>query len=233
MISYEEIVNAILNNDTTRAVEILEEFDLLKDGTLPHFTSTDKELVTTMLSFASAMDWHDDLANDLAEELIERTAMTVNIFPFLRLVMAAAKIKQIDDFSVIPEEIRTALSKNDYTDKIAYAIEKLDDETFKALIAFIMTSEVKRTCVKFNLPIIRHIYAKETIPADLMLAYMGLCPRQTIDEFCRKFHDAALVALGGPDLLDALFGEMYDDDDKDKDKDKNKNKNKEGDHECH
>ena len=228
-----EVMNAILNNDTGRAAEMLEGFDLLKDGTPPHFTSAGKRLVSTMLGAASVAAWHENLDEDLAHELIERTAMTVNIFQFLQLVMAAAEIKQIDDFSVIPEEIRTALSKNDYTDKIAYAIEKLDDEAFEALIAFIMTGEIERTHVKFNLPIMRHIYAEETIPADLMFAYMGLCPRQTIDEHFSGLHDA-LGALGGIGLLGALLDGMHDDDDDDGDEDdKSEEDDKKEDHECH
>ena len=225
-----EVMNAILNNDTGRAAEMLEEFDLLKDGTPPpHFTSADKNLVADMLGAASVAAWHKDLNEDLAHELIERTAMTVNIFPFLQLVMAAAEIKQIDDFSVIPEEIRTALSKNDYTDKIAYAIEKLDDEAFEALITFIMTDEIERTHVKFNLPIMRHIYAEETIPADLMFAYMGLCPRQTIDQHFSGLHDDDLGALGGLGLFCALLDGMHDDDDDDK----SEEDDKKDDHECH
>ena len=215
-LSNEEVMNAILNNDTARAAEMLEGFDLTKDGTPPHFTSADKDLVSTMLSFASAMSYRDDLDSGLAEELIERTAMTVNIFPFVRLVAATAEI-ETDNFDVIPEEIRTALYKNDYTDKIAYAVEKLDDDAFAALLAFLLTGEIERTHVKFNLPIMRHIHAKETIPEDLMLAYMGLCPRETIDEHFGGLHDA-LGALGGLTLLDALIGGMHDHDDDEEDK---------------
>ena len=36
-VSNEEVMNAILNNDTARAAEMLEGFDLLKDGTPPPF----------------------------------------------------------------------------------------------------------------------------------------------------------------------------------------------------
>lgn len=229
-VSRGEVVDAILTNNTTRVTEMLEGFDLLKDGTPPHFTSADKDLVTTMLSFASAMLYRGNLDDSLAEELVERTAMTVNIFPFLKLVMTTAGIEQIDDPSVIPEEIRVALSREDYTDKIARTIEELDDETFGALIAFIMTDKVEQLHVKFNLPIMRHIYAEGTIPTDLMFAYMGLCPRQTVDEPLGNFRDAVGV-LGGLGLLDILFGVAHGDDDgKGGDPEGN---NKKDAHECH
>ena len=214
-VSNEEVMNAILNNDTTRAAEMLEGFDLTKDGTPPHFTSVDKDLVLTMLSFASVMSYRDDLDSGLAEELIERTAMTVNIFSFVRLVVAVAEI-ETDDFDVIPKKIRAALRKNDYTDQIARAIEDLDDDAFAALLAFVVTRGIEQLHVKFNLPIMRHIHAEETIPEYLMFAYMGLCPRETIDEHFSDLHDA-LGALGGLSLLGELLGGMHDDDDKDKD----------------
>ena len=66
--SNEDVMNAILNNDTARVAAMLEGFNLLKDGTPPHFTSADKSLVSTMLGAASAMDWHDDEEEEEEEE---------------------------------------------------------------------------------------------------------------------------------------------------------------------
>lgn len=208
-VSKKEVQDAILNNNTARVTEMLERFNLTKDGTPPHFTSADKELVSTMLSFASAMSYRDDLDSGLAEELIERTAMTVNIFPFVRLVVAVAEI-ETDDFDVIPEEIRTALRKNDYTDQIARAIEDLDDDTFEAFLAYYITGEIEKSHVKFSLPVIRHIYNDEVIPADLLFAFMASNLRKTIDEHFGGLH-GTLGALGGLTLLDALISGMHDD----------------------
>ena len=225
-----EVMNAILNNDTGRAAEMLEGFDLLKDGTPPHFTSADKHLVSTMLGAASVAAWHEDLDEDLAYELIERTAMTVDIFPFLRLVVAGAEIEN-EDFDTIPENIRTALRRNDYTDQIARAIEDLDDDTFEAFLAYYITGEIETSHVKFNLPVIRHIYSDEVIPADLLFAFMASNLRETIDEHFGGLHDA-LGALGGLGLFGALLDGMHDDDDDDDD-DKSEEDGKEEDHECH
>ena len=206
--SNEDVMNAILNNDTARVAAMLEGFDLLKDGTPPHFTSADKSLVSTMLGAASAMDWHDDLADDLAEELVERTAMTVDIFQFLRLVMIAARIKT-EDYDKIPEEIRETLLKcNSYSDEIARAIEELDHETFEALIAFIPTDEIERISTKFNLPIVRRVYAEGMIPTSLMFAFMANSLRETIDEH-----------FGDLGLLSALFDVMRDDEEEEEEED--------------
>lgn len=195
-ISKKEVVDAILNNDTASVTEMLEGFDLTKDA--PHFTSADKELVSTMLSPASAMAWRDDLDGDLAQELIERTAMTVDIFPFLQLVVTGVKI-EVEDFDVIPQKIRTALCRNNYCSKIAHAIEELSDEAFSALLVFLLSGQVESVHVKFNLPIIRRIYMDNVMPAALVFVYMALCLRDTIDDCMRKLNEA----FGG-----LLFGEF-------------------------
>ena len=191
--SNKEVMDAILNNDTTRAAEMLEGFGLTKDGSHLKFTFVDRALVLTMLGFASVMSYHDKLNSDLAKELIERTAMTVNIFPFARLVIATAGI-ETDDFNIIPEEIRIALLKDNYTDKVTHAIEKLDDDAFAALLV-LLTTEFEQVDAKINLPIIRRIYAKKTIPENLILAYMGLCARQTVEEIEHLPIAAVMIGL--------------------------------------
>ena len=175
-----DVMNAIQNNDTGRVAEMLEEFDLPKDGTLPYITSANKHLASIMLNAASVAAWHEALDDDLAHELIERTAMTVDIFPFLRLVVAGAEIEN-KDFDVIPENMRTALCRNDYTDQIARAIEGLDDDTFKAFLAYYIAGEIKASHVKFGLPVIRRIYGDEVIPAYLLFAFMASNLREAFD----------------------------------------------------
>ena len=210
-----DVMKAILDNDTDRAAEMLEGFDLRKDCTIPHFTSADKGLVSTMLGAALVAASHKNLAEDLAHELIERTAMTVDIFQFLRLVVAYAEIEN-KDFDAIPENIRTALRRDDYTDQIASAIEDLDDCIFKALLAYYLTEEVKTSYVKFNLPVIRHIYNDEVIPANLLFAFMASSLRETIDEHFGglRLH-GAFGALDDSGLFGAFFGGMYGDGDDD------------------
>ena len=100
-VSEREAIAAILNSDKARVVGMLEGFNLTKDD-IPLFTSGSRGLVSTMLSFASTMSYRDALDGGLAEELIERTAMTVNVFRFVRLVVAAAG-NETDDFGAIPE----------------------------------------------------------------------------------------------------------------------------------
>ena len=206
-ISRKEIINAILENDTARVAEILEAFGLRKDGSLPVFTSADKKLVTTMLGFASAKDLNlsEGLSDDLAEELIERTAMTVDIFEFMKLIMIAVDV-DIVDYNDIPNDIREALVKNKYSDEIARAIESpIDDYALKALIDFIATGQVEEIHIKFNLPIIRRVYGSGWVTQDEILAFMGLCLRETVEE---HFDDlqGVLSVLGGLDILEAFLG---------------------------
>ena len=176
-----EVIEAVLANNTSRVVEMLEEFNLPKDGTLPHFTSGQKELVSTMLSFASIKSWHDDLAEDLAHELIERTAITVHMFDLLGLIVIGAEIEITEnDYTKIPNKLRVALLKNHYEPKLAKTIEELDESVFKVLIAYIINgNEIERLNINFSLPITRYLYAHEIIPNDLLLAFMAISLHDT------------------------------------------------------
>lgn len=207
-ISKMEILDAILNNDTAKAAEMLKGFNLTKDSTPPHFTSAGRQVVSTMLGAASAMSLHGNLDDDLAYELIERTAMTVDIFPFLHLVVICGEIER-GDFDTIPEKIRAALRKNDYTDQIARAIEDLDADVLKTLLNFFLSpGEVKTSHVKFTLPVIRRIYSDKIIPANLMFALMASNLRDTID----GHFGGVMGAIGGLGLLGALLGGINDGD---------------------
>ena len=162
-----------------------------------------------MLSFASIKSWHDDLAEDLAHELIERTATTVHVFDLLRLVVTGAEIKITEsDYTKIPNELRVALLKNDYKPKLAEIIEKLDEDVFKILIAYIVSGdEVETLSINFSLPIVRYLYAHEIILNDLLLALMAISLRDT------SASDAAIEIIGGcDDFLKSIFGGNDDDD---------------------
>lgn len=211
-LSRKEIIDTIRENDTARAVEMLEAFMLTKPPRV--LAPESKKLALTMLGAASAMSYHGALYNSLAEELIERTAATVELFRFISYVIIAAEIKT-DKFGIdtIPEEIRTALHEGICTDEIANAIEKLDKSTFAAMLAYIMTDEVKRLSVEFNLPIIRYIYTEETIPQDLLFAYMGLCFLELPDNPCAIFGiSGGIPTFGGAINLLMMMGQDEDED---------------------
>ena len=211
-LSRKEIIDTIRENDTARAVEMLEAFMLTKPPRA--LTPGSKKLALTMLGAASAMSYYGALYNSLAEELIERTAVTVELFSFISYVIIAAEIKT-DKFGIdtIPEEIRTALHEGICTDEIANAIEKLDKSTFAAMLAYIMTDEVKRLSIEFNLPIIRYVYTEETIPQDLLFAYMGLCFHEPTDNPCAILGiSGGIPMLGGSINLLMMMGQDDDED---------------------
>lgn len=171
--SMKEVINAILNNDTTNATKMLEEFNFTKNDTPTHFTSDYRTLASTMLSLASAISSRNALDGNLAKELVERTTMSINIFPFTRLIVATVGIKA-DNFDIIPKRIREALCNNKFEDTIGNAIEKLNDDAFAALLVLISTDKIKQLNVYFTQAIMRRIQKGKIIPENLMLAYMAI-----------------------------------------------------------
>ena len=213
-ISKEHAMNAVITNDVVCVTELLEEYGFTKGDTPFDYTFADRDLLSTLLSFASAMAYRGALDNNLARELVERTTMTVNIFFFAQLVATAIGIK-IDDYSAIPKKIHSAIQENNCTDEYTDAVEKLDDETFRTLIAFVSTSEIDELDVGFNSAIIQRIYTRKMIPDDILFAYMGLCQHDVTEAIaeCLGSLYGALGAFAGFALLDELTNETPDGED--------------------
>lgn len=191
-LSREKVANAVLENKTTEVAKMLEGFGLKKGNNPPVLTSGSKDLAISVLGLASAMDYDDKLNHVFADELIGRTAMAVDIFRFLHLVVAAMEIKA-DSFDVIPKKIRTAIRKCKYTSEAAAEIEAMSDEAFNALIVFMLSEDIERVHIRFNCAIIRRIYKDEIIPADLIFAFMGLSLRDAVDERIRGIIPGGIV----------------------------------------
>lgn len=170
--------------------------------------NSDRKLVSELLGLAAALSWHGKLYAELAAELVERTAMTVNLFPFLDLVIVGVGIdtEKIgeDDYDKLPHRLQIALAKNKYSEAVAGEIEGLGADDFNVLVAYLNSGEVERTRVEFNIPIIRYIRAHELVPDDLLFAFMAGSLREPIG-------DGLGDALGG--LLGlGLIGSLVDDD---------------------
>ena len=209
--SKQDVVDAILKNDTARVTEMLEEFDLTKDG-IPHFNSINKSLASHALIVASAAAYRDGLTENLTKELIERTAKIIDLFDFLRLAVLAGEIGTTN-FDIIPPAIRTALEKNIYSDELAHDIENLSYDSFKALLSFIPSDEIEMLDIRLGLPILRRIYADRIVLTHLMLAYMAICLRETVeDKIAAKIAEGSVEPL---DTLDAIFNAIFDIDDDD------------------
>ena len=206
-VTREIIRNAITANDIQTVSNIFDEFELRTD-TRPCFTSGDKECVSTILSCASAMCYRGELDHELIAEIINHTAMTVDIFPFLRLVILAAKIEN-NDFNAIPKAIRSILKKNKYVKDIAHKIESLDDEAFFALLTFLIDADrITELDVLYSVPIIRHIYERGILSVDILFSYMACSLRDTFDEYLRKAITPNLVGS-------IMIGPMFDHDKED------------------
>lgn len=166
----EKLENAITGNDVAAIRKVFDEAGLAKSGK-SCYSHSGQKCAFDALSFASAASYTNPISEDLFKEIVDRTAMVVDVFRVAEAVAVAARIGT-DDFSLIPEDIQTALRENHYTDKVGEAIEGLNDNAFAALLSSITTGDVNCLNVKFNPPIIRRMYA--AIPEYLLLAYMAM-----------------------------------------------------------
>ena len=91
-ISKKAVIEAVKNNRTKDVSEVLEEFGLFKEAPPLPYSATAMNLATTILSVASAMAHRESLSDELAQEIINRTARTVDLFSFVQLVVEAADV---------------------------------------------------------------------------------------------------------------------------------------------
>lgn len=174
-IDVEEFTKAILDGDNERVIQVLDEFGLTKSrGVL--LGSETRELVRDTLTFAALKARRGDLADDFARQLIECTAGAVEIFPFLRLMVASDGRAKSD--RQVPKKLATALAGDRFDQKMADVIVGLDKETFRAVVAYIV-DDLDGLFAGYAYPLILYTYVHKIIPAELLFAFLAGCLRES------------------------------------------------------
>ena len=190
-ITHDEIAAAVLNNETKRVGQILEEFGGLTKGEKTiHVTENSLYLMRVTLGLAVHMSMNDFLTGELALELISRTAGAIRLFPILRLIAACLGLEKDDPkvFEKIPDNIRKALVNNEYSSEIASSIKNLGTDATKALISFLLSSNIPRRGISkaFNYPILYAIYNYYLISDITLFTFMASHPAATFEESVKE-----------------------------------------------
>ena len=202
--SCKEVTKAFENNDVALVAKMLEDFGIFKgDDARSRMSPAAQDLVLFMLRLAAAAVWRDELSEEMATELIERLSPLLNIFDFIHPMARSVKVENYD---LIPANIKESLIENVYSDQVAGEIEELDKEAFEVLLPF-MTSELERTNRNYCLPITRACLKHEIVPRSALFAFMGCSfygPETATSEFA-----GMMAGLSGfnslmTDLLDIL-----------------------------
>ena len=211
-ITRKRLLKIISDNDIKSLGKVFDGFGLKKDGDPPLFTSSDKELVQTVLSYASARATQRYLDEQMANELIERTAMVVNTFYFLQLIAIDKEIVN-QKSRKIPQKVRDAFREmKGYDKEIAIAIENLNSNAVIPLISLLSSGKIERIDKRFNIAIFRLIYRAHWIREDKFFAYMGLCLNEPID---KKINPRLLGVMSDLSLLAAITDMLKEEDDED------------------
>ena len=187
----EKAWNAIQKNDIVAIRAMMDDCHAFKGA------------MSTILMCASVMSLSGGLDEAMAGELIDRLAMEVDIVRLLRCVVACAGI-EAKDIDAIPEEIRVALGSEEKNDDFIHAIGDLDSATFTTLLGLIAEDKIENINRAFYLPIIRRLYKDEVIDGSVLLAYMALCLRKTIEERLAERYAAFTVLSDDPSSLSSL-----------------------------
>ena len=181
-----EVMDAAFNNNKQDTSTTLDVLKLFKEESCPNFTSTHKEMTSLILSSVSASAYRGILDKEFALEIIDRTAMMVELYPFIHLVVMAADIHAKNP-EIIPETVRKALWHNQYTPWVKHAIEDMSVDALKCLLVCYDTGMIKKSKLLFTPPIIRRIYEDEIVPDYLVFAFMASNLRMAIDEVFNRY----------------------------------------------
>lgn len=171
VVSKDEVVSAVKENRREFIGVVLEEFGFKLDGPFSPYSTSAKGLVATVLNAAQEMACRKQLDDGFAQEIIARTARTVNLFPFIQSVLEYTGIDgQYFNTDAIPDATIVSLTENDIS--IAGPIGDLDERAFGSMLAFTMTGDIKKLSVEFNSPIIQRVFTSKMLPMSVLFEYM-------------------------------------------------------------
>lgn len=228
----EEMRAALLAGDHNVTLHLLQDVGLLKDGdeVLPHNTTTVELAMATWRAALTAIYLRKGKVDYLLlRHIISCTADLVDIFSFVRLVVASDDSEQVpieadqetaDESAVdgmaddvaglavgarygLPKTIREALMAGaEYDQGIAEAIEDLHAPELRGLLLWIASGAIRTIHLRYNRVLIRAVSWKRLLPNELIFAYMALCPRDVVREIVIR---AGLTPREMPDSVDELM----------------------------
>jgi len=188
------IKEALCKNDVGYIAEILGGYGFHKES-IPKEIGL-RELRMLMYILTCASTHKTKLGVDMVTELIARASLVIDCCSFLEYMLDLDSIGEVKGNEIVPEWIRDAMSKYEFSSKIADEIEKMDTETFLAFASFMLSAE-KGCLNRFMLSsIVRRtyrVYEEKKISNVDVFIHMALCldtPR-----YVEKKSDACFLCL--------------------------------------
>jgi len=159
-----EAGKAIAANDITFVEKVLDSRGFIGKGAGKAFTNADRVRMSNFFTFASIEAKGDNLTDEMADLLIERGCVTVDVFSFALYVLGMFGDDDAD-YDIVPVSVKDYISKREFdstekfeeeTEKFEEEIENLGREAFISLLAWIV-NEVETAHIRVCYPIIKYV----------------------------------------------------------------------------
>ncbi|MCR5572149.1 MAG: hypothetical protein K6F57_00015 [Candidatus Saccharibacteria bacterium] len=169
-----EVYNAITNNDMETLSDLFGHVDLTGKDARPLLTSSMYLLAYSALGCAASVAYNGGLNGETVTFLIERTHQCLNAFYLDRLVALALGAYGTEvDYGIIPENIREACKNDDeFDDEVVTAFAEMNEEEFKAVLAFVESDEIKTISKDYNYAILTYLHMHDTVDTHTLLSIM-------------------------------------------------------------
>ncbi len=170
-----KLVDAIYEGETEKITEILEIFGFVKCGFPSRYNDMMEFFARTTLSAAAVAETENSITKEIATLLVEYISPIVNMFDFLYSVYNYAYYESEDNCEAdIPEKLREALMKNEFSEQAAEAIDALSPEEFQSLVEYILENdEIRSLSMNFARPLMLYCYERNLIPYCLVFSSMA------------------------------------------------------------
>lgn len=170
-----KLVDAIYEDKAEQVAGILETHGFVKRGFPSHYNNTMRYLARSILSAAAVAETENSITKAMATLIIEYISPIVNMFDFLYSVCNYTYYESKDNCEAdIPEKLREALMKNEFSEQAAEAINALSPEEFQSLVEYVLgNDEIRSLSMNFARSLMVYCYERNLIPYCLVFSSMA------------------------------------------------------------
>ena len=174
-ISKEELRQCVIENDTKRLKQILDAFGIETEET-KLFTDGKRQLLCTLLTYASVCAKKGTLKEEFANELIKRVGFLVELFDFVEAMLFYLDYQPTNNPEIHPpRRLIKEMHKSFPNEEIIYSQARtMSQEQFMFLAELMasggFSSYLHKKCVA---PLLLFVYNHQVIPGDIFFAYVA------------------------------------------------------------
>lgn len=205
MISH--IKEYIFSNDYNSIKKLLDAIGVER-GFTQYFSDRARTTISKLLAYASAQATYDQLSEEIALELIARSASVISPLDFLNVMLCYIDYKRVPNVT-LPARLVYEFYRPEPSEHFYSMVCSLSEDRYLMLIDFIVEGKIKTPTAisRSTLPaLLTYAYRNHVLPGDIFFAYLASNLTGVDDGFFETQR-----AIGNEDDIFGEDDEDYDD----------------------